>query len=241
MRSVLKFAAILVLILALAPIVSAKTVSKTIQVTFLPIKYIFDGVEKKPPEGQEGFVYNGTVYVPLRFVGEALGKEVHWDGKSYTVFVGAKPRTVKWLDEMEPIAVWFDDPLNQPTWYPPTVEKVKGNITANDGSRHTHGISLHMRRDGEVRVAYVLNAKYTRFEGMLVIPFEQKDEETEWVITFLGDGKELARVTLEKGDLPKPVSVDVGGVLKLEMRFSSKGKTTGSTRGLALVDARFSP
>ncbi len=77
MRRVLKFAAILALIFALAPIASAATASKTIQVTFLPIKYLFDGVEKKPPEGQAGFVYQGTVYVPLRFVGEALGKEVH--------------------------------------------------------------------------------------------------------------------------------------------------------------------
>jgi foldase protein PrsA len=59
-----------------------------IEVVFKNIKYMFDGVEKKTT--QQGFVYNNTTYVPLRFVGEALGKKVQWDEKNQTIWLGEK-------------------------------------------------------------------------------------------------------------------------------------------------------
>jgi foldase protein PrsA len=62
-----------------------------IEVYFKSIKYMFDGQEKNPTAEQgEGFIYNGTTYVPLRFVSEALGKDVAWDGDTDTVWVGKK-------------------------------------------------------------------------------------------------------------------------------------------------------
>ncbi|CAK4814267.1 unnamed protein product [Aphanomyces euteiches] len=62
-----------------------------IEVVFKNIKYMFDGVEKKTT--QQGFVYNNTTYVPLRFVGEALGKKVEWDEKNQTIWLGDKKAT----------------------------------------------------------------------------------------------------------------------------------------------------
>jgi foldase protein PrsA len=60
-----------------------------IEVVFKNIKYMFDGIEKKSSQGQ-GFIYNNTTYVPLRFVGEALGKKVQWDEKNQTIWFGDK-------------------------------------------------------------------------------------------------------------------------------------------------------
>jgi len=62
-----------------------------IEVYFQNIKYMFDGFEKKTTEEQgQGFIYNGTTYVPLRFVSEALGKEVQWDSETETAWIGKK-------------------------------------------------------------------------------------------------------------------------------------------------------
>lgn len=58
----------------------------SIEVLFRPIKFLFDGVEKKPSEGT-AFQYEGSTYVPLRFVSESLGKEVGWDEATGTVTI----------------------------------------------------------------------------------------------------------------------------------------------------------
>ena len=62
-----------------------------IEVSFRPLKYYFDGVEKVPASDKAGFIYNSTTYVPLRFIAEALGSEVTWDEKSNSIYMGEKP------------------------------------------------------------------------------------------------------------------------------------------------------
>ncbi|UJF36097.1 peptidylprolyl isomerase [Paenibacillus hexagrammi] len=64
-----------------------------IEVAFRNLKYMFDGVEKVPAEGK-GFIYEGSTYVPLRFVSEALGKPVEWDEENETIWVGTNPNHI---------------------------------------------------------------------------------------------------------------------------------------------------
>lgn len=53
--------------------------STRIEVLFKNIKYMVDGEERLPEPDKQGFLYKGTTYVPIRFVAEALGKEVLWN------------------------------------------------------------------------------------------------------------------------------------------------------------------
>ncbi|NOU89782.1 peptidylprolyl isomerase [Paenibacillus sp. LMG 31460] len=64
-----------------------------IEVAFRSLKYMFDGVEKAPSEAK-GFIYEGSTYVPLRFVSEALGKKVAWDEENETIWIGNNPKQV---------------------------------------------------------------------------------------------------------------------------------------------------
>jgi hypothetical protein len=59
--------------------------SVKLSVTPLQAKLVFDGKEKKLPAGQEVFNYNGSLYVPIRFLAESVGTEIGWDAKSKTV------------------------------------------------------------------------------------------------------------------------------------------------------------
>ena len=56
------------------------------------VKIVVDGEKLNPTDVNgnkvEPFIYNGTTYLPVRAVANALGKEVYWDGPSYTVYLG---------------------------------------------------------------------------------------------------------------------------------------------------------
>ena len=75
----------------------AASIQKQITATYKDIKLYVDGKEVVPKDAGgnvvEPFVSNGTTYLPVRAVGEALGKEVTWDGTTNTVYIGQKPNT----------------------------------------------------------------------------------------------------------------------------------------------------
>ena len=68
------------------------TVVKNLEVTYRDIKLVIDGnlVTPKDAVGNvvEPFIYNGTTYLPVRAVAEAVGKSVDWDGDTSTVYLG---------------------------------------------------------------------------------------------------------------------------------------------------------
>ncbi len=66
--------------------------SKNIDV-YTGVRIFVDGRELEPIDVNgkdvEAFVYEGTTYVPLRAVGEALGAKVGWNSESKTVYVNS--------------------------------------------------------------------------------------------------------------------------------------------------------
>lgn len=56
---------------------------------FRDIKIVVDG--KEVSTSAEPFIYNGTTYLPIRAVGEAVGKEVTWNAGTNTVYLGEVP------------------------------------------------------------------------------------------------------------------------------------------------------
>ena len=72
----------------------AESMTKAINITYDNIKIVIDGktVEPKDANGNkvEPFIVNGTTYLPVRAVGESIGKEVNWDSITKTVYLGVK-------------------------------------------------------------------------------------------------------------------------------------------------------
>src|SRR5687768_10841115 len=60
----------------------------SVEVIFKKVKIMIDGVEKQPKDGS--FIYNNKTYVPIRFMGEMMEKDVKWDGKTSTIWIGGK-------------------------------------------------------------------------------------------------------------------------------------------------------
>ncbi|MBO5007502.1 MAG: hypothetical protein J6D26_01540 [Clostridia bacterium] len=73
-------------------VVYSKNIQKAIDAVYMNVKLVIDGEEIIPKDVNgnvvEPFIYNGTTYLPVRAIGEAFNKDVHWDGETATVFVG---------------------------------------------------------------------------------------------------------------------------------------------------------
>lgn len=78
------------------------TAKETIEVDYLDIKLVVNGKEVTPKDVNgnvvEPFAYQGTTYLPVRAVGEALGKTVRWDGETKTVHLGELPQGTYLVD-----------------------------------------------------------------------------------------------------------------------------------------------
>lgn len=83
--------------LLLVGTITAFAATQTIQVSFDQIKIAVDGniITPKDASGNvvEPFIYNGTTYLPIRAIGEAIGKSVSWDQAAKTAYLGNVPST----------------------------------------------------------------------------------------------------------------------------------------------------
>lgn len=79
------------LMLGVAGSAYAEQKPSSIDVYYAPIQFVFDNEQFAPPENQQGFIYEGSTYVPLRFISYTLNKAVRWDAATYTVTV-EKPK-----------------------------------------------------------------------------------------------------------------------------------------------------
>ncbi len=68
-------------------IFSSVAYASNIYVHFLPLKYFINGESKAPLRGQEGFIFNGRTYVPLRFIAESLSCDVVWEGATSSIYL----------------------------------------------------------------------------------------------------------------------------------------------------------
>lgn len=65
---------------------------QTMQIQYMDIQLVVDGLKVTPKDvtgkAVEPFASDGTTYLPVRAVAQALGKDVHWDGATKTVYIG---------------------------------------------------------------------------------------------------------------------------------------------------------
>ncbi|MCL2401966.1 MAG: copper amine oxidase N-terminal domain-containing protein [Oscillospiraceae bacterium] len=103
---------VVTLVLTMAGTALASTV-RNINVTYRDIRIVVDGQEITPRDAQgnvvEPFIFEGTTFLPVRAVAEALGQEVDWDGATNTVYIGGAP-----TQPTEPPPTYESAPAPQP-------------------------------------------------------------------------------------------------------------------------------
>ncbi|WP_236335237.1 copper amine oxidase N-terminal domain-containing protein [Paenibacillus auburnensis] len=65
-------------------------ISKSVSLSDVKAKFVFNGSTKTLPAGQSSYILNGSLYVPLRFLSESTGNGIKWDQKTKTITASSK-------------------------------------------------------------------------------------------------------------------------------------------------------
>lgn len=190
-------ATVAALVMGAAPAAYAKVANMDIPVMFNNIKIVVDGKELKTDK--EPFIYEGTTYLPVRAVGEAVGKNVTWDAASKTVILGEteQKETEKEPEQPEETASDNDSRLGKLSSKPSTyVNNMKIQCT---GVRESAGYI-----DGiEVDFKFTNNSDFEQSVVLQSLEVNNKEVGGYLHTIILGDRAETDRLTIKDSDLKR--------------------------------------
>lgn len=195
---------------------AANTIKKTITVEYSGIKLVVDGVEVTPKDANgatvEPFVYNGTTYLPVRAVGNAIGKEVGWDGTTQTVYLGDIPgqSSNKYLDPYQ-------------TNYASVYQSDAAKSFSMMGEKYTQGVRFWGTYTGNYAY-YNLNGHYSRIS--FDVGHIDNVDTRDGTLYVYADGEIVQQIGLTGDMQTKHVEVDVNYALQVKLV-----KSEGTDRG----------
>lgn len=140
----------------------AITVLQEISVDFNSVnKIIIDGVDKTPTGDLKPFAYKDRNFVPLRYIAEAFGKKVDWDGATRTITITSVTPSETQKSETPSGTQIIEDDFSGPLSNNWDVGRKFGEWTVNQNMR-LHGGS------GELNFLPLSTDKYT-FSNQLTI------------------------------------------------------------------------
>jgi hypothetical protein len=188
--------------------------TQRLDAVFNSIKLFVDGKEVVPRDATgktvEPFLVNGTTYLPVRAVAEALGKQVSWDGATYTVYIGDMGGT---LDQ--PTLRLVDAVNIGYRWNEATTSETIDNY-GNRYERAIHPYSSNPPNAFET----LLDMKYSKFKGTIYVP-QGRTLAAAAYVTVKADGIELFRSPpITSASRPIEFDVDVRGYNDLTIAYT---------------------
>ncbi|HIW94855.1 MAG TPA: copper amine oxidase N-terminal domain-containing protein [Candidatus Flavonifractor merdipullorum] len=192
---------------------AATVTYKTIQVQYSGIHLVVDGVPITPKDANgvevEPFVYNGTTYLPVRAVGEAIGKQVTWEGSSQTVYIGEVPGAAEYLTVVCP-------PYQSSDYN-------SGKTFSMDGvSYHANSFYLSTPFIGDhPHALFNLNGQYSALE-VTIGHLDRYANEENTIYVYL-DGVYSQSITLKPEEMAKTVTIPLEYALQLKIQKDGYG------------------
>lgn len=195
------------------------------------IKLYVDGKLVKPTDSDgkevEPFIYEGTTYLPLRALSNALTnyqKPVTWDSDTSTIYVGQAPVAAQTdITELEPYsrnAHVYKGSDEQASFQ--ILDKKFTPFNRLEGSKHPDGVVSWV--SDKARYTYMLKSNYSQLYAQYVIPYTTLGDTSKGTVSFYNVNKKgeetlIKEFTATAGDDPIQVSVNITGVeiLKIEI------------------------
>ncbi|RXZ81025.1 hypothetical protein EBB07_16465 [Paenibacillaceae bacterium] len=195
-----------------------------IEVSFDPVKFIIDKVDKTPVNNKfnnngttapASLMYQGTTYIPIRLVSDMFNKPIKWDGKTKSILVGDSVAGGDYLTSKAPAKVG---------------DRIQTNIEMTmNGQQYQNGLyfPVNTYQSKTTEQSYNLNAQYN-YLSFTYGAIDHSDDGTSSSITVFGDGKELWTSNAVKGVPPQDAKVSINGVLNLEIKIETSNYRIGT-------------
>lgn len=192
--------------------VFAKSGTEMIEALYNNIKIYVDGVKIEPKDATgktvEPFIYNGTTYLPVRAVGEAIGKEVNWEGSTQSVYIGKMPGKETYLTDVCP-AYDFDE------WRYEECTSNNGKNFSMAGELYTRGFTVTPYNCESVISLYNLNGQYNTLSFIAGHVDDTANQNLELRI-FL-DNELIKIIKLKHNQMPSAYNINLNGALQLKI------------------------
>lgn len=234
MRKKILLCTVIAIILSFTTINGA-SVEKTIKVLYNDVKIYVDGklIQPKDANGNkvEPIIYNGTTYLPIRAIGNAIDKNVKWEAKTNSIYIGKYDTTKPsiYLNQLDYFNYQDSRYCDFNYW---SLEEDKDSTGKNYEQGLKFSIEEYFGGEGEnwVYNEYLLNQKYKTFKGTFVLHYDDRTRNDKTHLKIYGDDNLLyTSPVMKSGVLPIDFNVDVTGVIKLKVQLVStsySGKTT---------------
>lgn len=193
-------------------LVFARSGNQWIDASYDNIKLYVNG-SKVDTSSNEPFIYNGSTYLPVRAVAEALGQNVDWDGNTKSVYIGSKPSGAAYLMDVCPP---YSGNADEQTFKMAGKLYSKGFITTNNAN-----------------ILVNLESRYSELKCVIGHPDNVLDCRDS-TVTFYVDGNVVKEVELKKDELPKTISIPLNYGKQLNIKTSFTGPD-GSGIGISNI------
>ena len=150
----------------------------------------------------EPIIYDGTTYLPLRAVATALGKDITYDSKTSSVYIGKAPggKIVR-LDSLTPYSYTTEVYVDKEATY-----RILDKTYTPFNSIKSYG-----------NLMYILDSKYRSLDAEFVVEYYYPGDEYTGKIQFFNvqkNGEEtlIAEFETKAAEDPLKISVDLRGV-----------------------------
>lgn len=207
---------LMALVMGLAIPALAATV-KTIEANYMDIKLVVDGVPITPKDANgnvvEPFAFEGTTYLPVRAVGEALGKDVKWDGETKTVYIGVIPGKINYLVDICP-------PYQTEKYE--EYHSTNGEFFQMGGKDYSNGFTLRQFNSGGYAYSN-LNGEYSTLTADIgYVDNSNGSFVSDFVVKVYLDGEFAQEIVVPHGALPQKISIPLNYAMQIEFRASTK-------------------
>ncbi|WP_458411712.1 stalk domain-containing protein [Schinkia sp. CFF1] len=186
---------------------------KAIEV-FYSIKDIkIDNVSQMP--SQKPFTYNGTTFVPLRFIADKLKQPVKFDTKTQTIFIGQFDGEKVYLGD----GIKHSDDDTTALSY----EYSNGTKTVKDNLKKDHSKYLLLKYEPTMtqkpagKFTFNLNKQYTKFFATMGFIQGSGEIDKPIQVRIYADDKRIFAGQMERGKLPSDINLNVTDVIKLRI------------------------